>query len=354
MITIGVDFSKRSSNYQIRDRNGQAIKRCKLINEPQRIAAFLDQLPGPKRLAMEATRNWGLYYETVKDHVDEFLLGHPRKMKQISESQTKYDAKDADLISQMAYSGFFPKAHVSSLDTRQMRSLLHFRHFLVNQRKSIRNQVQILLDRNLWPSQRPGSFKNPFCKKGCKWLQSLSLPVRERVILDQCLRNFESLSQQIQELEAFVETQSIEHPYLPFLRRIPGFQKSKVNAYIVIFEIENIHRFPKAKSFAHYAGLIPSEYSSGEKHRKGRLVKGANLFLRTAFIESTHAAIRRDRGLKLYYQSVKKRSGSSAAVIACARKLSYAVYHVIKNKTNYQPYQPSTTTCHSSSVPQKG
>jgi len=354
MITIGVDFSKRNSNYQVRDNNGNTIKRCKLKNEPEGIVKFLDALPYPKRLAMEATRNWGLYYETVKEHVDEFLLGHPRKMKQISESQTKHDRKDADLISQMAYSGFFPKAHVSSLDTREMRSILRFRHFLVKQRKSIRNQVQILLDRNLWPCQRPGAFKNPFCKRGLEWLKSLSLSDRERHILDDCLENFYSLSHQIANLEAFVESQTLDHPDLAYLRRVPGFQKSRVNTYVVLFEIEDIRRFPKAKSFAHYAGLIPSEYSSGDKHCTGRLVKQANHFLRTALIESTHAAVRKDRGLRVYYQSVKKRAGSGAAVIACARKLGYAVYHVLKNKVDYEPYQPSATTSHPSSIPSKG
>ena len=162
MITIGVDFHKRTSTYNVRDQYGKQLQRKKLENHPELISRFLQEIPGPKRLAMEATRNWGLYYEAVKPHVDEFLLGHPRRMKQITESQTKNDPKDADIIAQMASTPFFPKAHVSCLDTRQMRSLLRFRNFLVGQRRGIRNQVQILLDRNLWPCQRPLSFKKPF------------------------------------------------------------------------------------------------------------------------------------------------------------------------------------------------
>lgn len=354
MITIGVDFHKRTSTYNVRNQDGKQLKRSKLENRPELIVDFLQQFPGPKRLAMEATRNWGLYYETVKPHVDEFLLGHPRRMKLITESQTKNDPKDADLICQIALSPFFPKAHVSSLDSRQMRSLLRYRHFLAGQRKSIRNQIQILLDRNLWPSQRPSTFKDPFCKRGLTWLSKVALSERERFILDRALQNFEQLSQQIADLESFVETQNLDHPDLAYLRRVPGFRKSKVNAYIVLFEIENIHRFRKAKHLAHYAGLVPSEHSSGDKHRTGRLVKEANHFLRTAFIESTFAAIRQDQGLKAYYQSVKERAGSGAAIIACARKLSYAVYHVVKNKTVYQPFHPPVTTSHPLSVPQKG
>lgn len=351
MITIGTDFHKRTSNYNVRDENGKQLRRCKLENDPKLIVEFLEQFPGPKRLAMEATRNWGIFYETVKPHIDEFLLGHPRRMKQITESQTKNDPKDADLICQMALSPFFPKAHVPSLASRQMRSLLRFRNFLVGQRKSIRNQIQILLDRNLWPIQRPGSFKSPFCKRGLTWLKNVVLPERERFILDRSLQAFEQLSQQITELENFVEAQSLEHPDLVYLRRVPGFRKSRINTYVVLFETDDIRRFRKAKHYSHYVGLIPSEHSSGDKHRTGRLVKEANHFLRTAFIESTFAALRQDRGLKAYYQSVKKNAGSGAAIIACARKLSHAVYHVLKNKMEYKPYQPSVTTCHPLSVP---
>jgi len=353
MITIGVDFHKRTSSYCVLDESGKRIKCSKMENRPELIERFLENIPGPKKLAMEATRNWGLFYETVKPHVDEFLLGHPRKMKQITESETKHDRKDAESISQLAYGPFFPRAHAPSLDIRELRSLLRFRHSLVSQRKAIRNQVQILIDRNLWPCERPASFKDLFCLRGMKWLKALTLSPRERFILDQCLESHEAISQKIKALEGFIETQACELEYLKYLRQIPGFRKSRVNAYMVLLELDDIHRFRKARHFAHYAGLIPSEHSSGDKHRTGHLVRGANMFLRTALIESTFGALRVDRGLRVYYQSVKERRGSGSAIIACARKLSYAVYHVLKEKTHYQPFHPSATACPLASVPNR-
>ncbi len=347
MITIGVDFHKRTSSYKVLDENGQHIKSTKFENSRDAIREFLEAIPGPKQLAMEATRSWGLYHDCVEDIVDEFHLGHPKKMKVITESQTKNDKKDAELIARLAHSGFLPKAHVSSIDTRQLRSLLRFRHFLVNERRSIRNQVQTLIDRNIWASDRPTSFKNPFCQRGLKWLMDLKLPERERFILNQCLKTYQELSQKISDLEEFVQSQALELPGLGYLRTVPGFKLSKVNALVVLTEADGISRFPKARSFAHYAGLIPSEFSSGDKHRTGRLIKDANMHLRTAFIESTFAAIRQDKGLKAYYKQVKKRSGSGSAVIATARKLAYAVYHVLKEQRAYRPEPlPPVAACH--------
>ena len=350
MITIGVDFHKRTSSYKVLDDKGQHVKKVKLVNDRETIRSFVESIPGPKQLAMEATRSWGLYHDCVYDLVDQFHLGHPKKMKAITESQTKNDTHDAEMIARLTHSGFLPKAHIASGDIRQLRSLLRFRGFLVNQRRSIRNQVQTLIDRNLFPDERPKSFKNPFCVRGIKWLKCVPLPERERFILNQNLDTFASLSQRITDLERFIESQSLDLPGLNFLRTAPGFKKSRINAFIVLAEASDIKRFRKARGFAHYAGLIPREFSSGDQHRTGRLIKEANMHLRTALIESALAAIRADQGLKAYYKQVKMRSGSGSAIVATARKLSYIVYSVLKEQRAYRPeplIHPPAAVCHS-------
>ena len=80
MITIGADFHKRTTTFQVLNEHGQAIKRRKIENNTQRLREFIGSIPGPKRLAMEATRSWSLLYETTNDLVDQFCLGHPKKM----------------------------------------------------------------------------------------------------------------------------------------------------------------------------------------------------------------------------------------------------------------------------------
>jgi transposase len=346
MITIGVDFSKRTSVYSVLDSQGQRIKRIKLENDPNLMEQFFKTLPEnePRELTLEATRNWGLYYETVKGYVEHFHLGHPVKMKAITQSETKNDKNDADMIARLTRSGFLPKAYISSLGTRQLRSLLRFRVFLVRERTALRNQVQTLIDRNVWPCQRPASFKSPFCKKGLAWLKVLELPERERFILNQCLKSFYHLTKQIMDIECYVETQSLDLAGIEHLRTVPGFHKSKVHIYTVLLEVDDIRRFNKARNLAHYAGLIPRERSSGDVHRRGHLVKQANKHLRGAIIESVFGAMMKDKTLRTYYQVVKDRRGSGPAIIATARKLSYAIYHVLKDQTNYKVFPSATAS----------
>ncbi len=338
MNNIAVDWHKRTSNFHVVDERGAKLNCYRITNSRQSLREYVAGIPGPKRVAMEATRNWGLFYDTVHDLVDEFHLGHPKRMKAISESDTKNDKQDAQTIARLLQSGFFPEAHVSSADTRQLRSVLRFRNFLVRQRSALRNQVQVLLDRNLFPDERPQNFKNPFCKRGLLWLKSVALPERERFILDRCIDAYQDAEGRIGQIELFILRQSVNLPGLEYLRTTPGFLSSKVSAFTVLLETDDVNRFHKARGYLHYAGLIPREFSSADKHRNGRLVK-ANMHLRTAFLESTFAAIRKDPGLKEYYQSVKNRSGSSDAVIATARKLATAVYFVLKEKRAYRPAQ---------------
>jgi transposase len=336
MINIATDWHKKTSNFHVVDECGKKLNSCRIVNSRQGLRDYVGSIPGPKRLAMEATRNWGLLYDTVHDLVDEFHLGHPKRMKAITESEIKNDKRDAETMARLLQSGFFPEAHITCSDTRQLRSVLRFRHFLVRQRRALRNQVHVLLDRNLFLDERPGTFKSVFCKRGLEWLRSVELPDRERFILNQCLESYAQIENQIAQAELYVLRQTVDAPGLKHLRTTPGFLVGKVNAFTVLLETDDINRFHKVRGYLHYSGLVPSEYSSADKHRNGKLVK-ANMNLRTAFIESALAAVRNDPGLKQYYLSVKKRSGSSDAIIATARKLATAVYFVLKEQRPYRP-----------------
>lgn len=53
----------------------------------------------------------------------------------------------------------------------------------------------------------------------------------------------------------------------------------------------HIHRFPDAKHFASYTGLVPSTYASSSRLTHGPLTKQGNRWLRWAFIEPVYRAI---------------------------------------------------------------
>ncbi len=353
MVTIGVDFHKKTSSYHVINEEGKTIKKAKIINDTQKIQDFLDSIDSPKQVAMEATRSWSLFHDCIKEHVDDFLLGHPKKMKMITQSSSKTDKHDAKAIAELAHMGYLPQAYVSTPTEQSLRNLIRYRGLLIKKRRATKQHIHALIDRNLWPTQKPQSFKNIFCKRGRLWLEELELAKNERLILDQALKELDYFNHVIDLVEQTLNKHDYKLPLMQYLRTVPGFRSGGINTYCLLIETGNINRFHKATGFIHYAGLVPRQHSSGEKSRTGRLIKDANMHLRTALIESTFAAIRMDKGLKAYYKKVKANSGSGPAVIATARKLAKAIYFVLKEQRAYKHeniINPPTAACHPSAI----
>ena len=94
-------------------------------------------------------------------------------------------------------------------------------------------------------------------------------------------------------------------------------------------------RFADGKAVASYIGLIPSEYSSGDRQRRGRLTKQGNPMLRFLWCEAAIHAARRDPALARFYRRKLQQKGLGKARVAVARKLGIRlwVFYVSKSIT---------------------
>ena len=103
----------------------------------------------------------------------------------------------------------------------------------------------------------------------------------------------EHLTQQIDELDQQVSAQARERPQACRLMTHPGV--GPVTALATEVFLGDPSRFADAKALASYVGMIPSEYSSGDRQRLGRLTKQGNPLLRFLWCEAAIHAVRRDR-----------------------------------------------------------
>src|SRR3970040_2165638 len=89
------------------------------------------------------------------------------------------------------------------------------------------------------------------------------------------------------------------------LRAFKGF--SPLAAMRVIAEVMDFRRFPRAAAFMKFTGLVPSEYSSSDRIRRGRITKGGNSHLRGVLVEAVqraHSSVRPRRGVLKRLQKV--------------------------------------------------
>lgn len=90
----------------------------------------------------------------------------------------------------------------------------------------------------------------------------------------------EELTQRIAEQ---VETWSLQ-PLVKALQSFRGIQL--VTAVVVAAELGDLKRFPTAPELMAYLGLVPGEYSSGEKTKRGRITRTGNEHVRWILVES--------------------------------------------------------------------
>ncbi|MHA2218932.1 MAG: transposase, partial [Candidatus Hodarchaeales archaeon] len=94
-------------------------------------------------------------------------------------------------------------------------------------------------------------------------------------------------------------------------------------------------RFSSAEKIASYIGLTPSEYSTGQTTRQGRITRCGNKRVRTSLVEGSWILIYRDPVMRLKYERLKHRKGAKRAIIAIARHLIIRIRSILLKNEPY-------------------
>ena len=109
-----------------------------------------------------------------------------------------------------------------------------------------------------------------------------------------------------------------------------------LSAMEVLTELQDVSRFSTADQIAAYLGLTPSQYSSGQKVRMGRITHTGNHRLRTRMVECSWILIKKDPGLQKVYEVIKKRRGGKRAIVAVSRKLIIRIRRILLDGVTYR------------------
>jgi transposase len=139
-------------------------------------------------------------------------------------------------------------------------------------------------------------------------------------------------------LEAVLGQAAAEDDRTPLLIQLPGV--GKLLAVTILAAIGDITRFPSAKKLVGYAGLGAGVHDSGERHSTGRITKQGRRDLRRAMVEAANSAARSHPHWKQVLAKLEPRLGRSKAVVAIARKLLVAVWHVLTKQVKDKHAQP--------------
>ncbi|NIO04682.1 MAG: transposase [Proteobacteria bacterium] len=83
----------------------------------------------------------------------------------------------------------------------------------------------------------------------------------------------------------------------------------------------DVSRFRRAEELSAYLGLTPSQYSSAEKIRMGRITRAGKGGLRGTLVKVSWRLITKDRAMRQKYDRIKARAGGKRAIVAISRML---------------------------------
>lgn len=140
------------------------------------------------------------------------------------------------------------------------------------------------------------------------------------------------LKEQMLNLEKSLYPSLIPNDDIQRLLWIPGI--GKMNAFTILLEVDDINRFPDVKNFFSYCRLVPSARNSGGKSKQ-RSSKDGNKYLKVAFSDAAIHAVQYYPVIRKYHNSLLRKKNKNIAKTIIAKEIAEIVYHVLKNKSNF-------------------
>jgi transposase len=330
-IYIGVDLHVRTQTVCWMDTADGEVHERTLDHEHQDVRAFYSQFAPRAVVGVEASGYALWFHRLIEQLGHDLRVGDALAIRQYARRRQKNDRRDAQLLLDLLLHDEFPAIHRPSPESHEVLALLRYRHRLVRIRTMLRNGLQaVALNHQL----RLGP--KLFTVRGQQRFSALPLEGADQAQRQHSLALLQSLEQQTQAIEEQLERRARQDARVIRLRTHPGV--GLLTASAAVHALEPVTRFERARCVAAYAGLDPSEHSSGETRRFGHISKQGNRLLRFLLIEAAHTAAREDEDLRRFYFHLAKKN-SSIAVVAVARKLVLRLYRMLRDHIDYDEFR---------------
>jgi transposase len=310
--------------------SGEVVERT-LKHDGDTIREFYAGLPRPVVVGIEATGSMGWFLRLMAELEITCHVGHPATIRRAETRRQKHDRRDAALLLELLTQDRFPSIWMPSIELGDLRALLLHRHQWVRIRTRVMNALQgMALAHGL--RRRAGLWS----RDGQATIASLALPPHAAYRRTQLQALYVHLTQQVDELDQRVRTHAQERPQAVRLMTHPGV--GPVTALATEVFLGDPARFADGKAVTSYVGLIPSEYSSGDRQRLGKITKQGNPLLRLLWCEATIHAVQRDPGLGRFYRRKLQQKGFGKARVAAARKLGIRLWILLRDQIDYAEF----------------
>jgi transposase len=324
----GIDLHAKKMFLCIIDEKGE-IRLHRNIKADREV--FL-RVIGPFRddivVAVECMFTWYWIADLCKEHNISFVLGHALYMKAIHGGKAKNDKIDSHKIAVLLRGGMIPMAYTYPAKMRATRDLLRRRNHLVQKRAELYAHIQNTHSQYNLPDSL-GCIAKPRNREGV--IERFEDPSVQKMI-DVDLAVVKAYDPIIAKMERDIVSMANHHDPVAYalLKSIPGI--GKILGLVILYEIENIQRFPSIQDFASYCRLVKCSKESNGKKFGSSGKKIGNAHLKWAFSEAAALFLKGNEPGQRYRDRLANKHGNGKALSILAHKLGRAVYFMLKNK----------------------
>jgi transposase len=287
-------------------------------NEPQAVRRLVRKLereaPGPVCVFYEAGPcGYALQRQVTTARVSCAVVA-PALIPRKPGERVKTNRRDARKLAELGRAGLLTTVHPPTPADEAVRDLARARDDAREDLQRCRHRLgKLLLRRGLHYAGRNWTRAHRQWINGLAWVHAA-----ERVVVDDYLLAIDHTEARLAALDARLAEIGETEPYrgpVGWLRCFRGIDT--LTAMLLLAELHDFRRFASAPALMGYLGLVPSENSSAEKHRRGRITRTGNALVRRLLVEvAWHYQHRPSVGVAL----ARRRTGQPSRVIAIADK----------------------------------
>jgi transposase len=332
---IGLDVSMKQTSICIVDSAGEIVFENDIVTDPNEIYSHITKTGLEIQLVGLET---GSLSHFLVDKLGK--LGLPticvcsRKMAAIlSLTINKTDKNDARGIAQALRAGYYRKVHHKSIEAVELSTLMGARRSLVCQRTNGMNTIRGLL-KSYGIIVGIANTSRFFAKVD---MLMTKLSNDSQIGVKALLESFETVNQQVVLMDKRIEKMALADPIIRRFITTPGI--GPITALTYKMEIDDPHRFKKSRSVGAYVGATPTQYSSGETHRQGKVSKCGSSELRYLLCEAATSMMLRTKTWnkdKAWAHKIMKKHGFGKARMALARKLAVKLHRMWIDEKDYE------------------
>lgn len=333
---IGLDIHKKIIAYCVKSDNGTLHGNGVIPATRPALKEWMEQLPRPWTVAMEATMFTGWIYDFIKPYADDIKVAHPEMLKAITAAKKKNDLSDAQKICDLLRVDLLPECYMVPSDLRELRRILRYRNHIVRTATQTKNKISGLL-------MEVGAEYNKKKLHGKRYFWELMatiehVPPSVSEMLKLSRSNLEIFTTIQKKLVRVLKENPLIRERVIRLQTIGGV--GEVTALTWVLEVGEVERFGAVRQAVSYCGLCAAQKESAGKESRGPISKKRNKHLQTILIEAAKLAPHWNPQLAQVHERELTKGNKNRATLAVARKLVAYMLAVEKSKKDFQMTVP--------------